>query len=140
MGKSTHTRLWQKNFGEAAQNINDDKPALRKVDGKWYAYGTPWCGKDGINQNKKVPLAGICFLQRGEENSIRRMTRMEAIRKVIAQTKRKLPEEKWVELMLKNVEQLTADIPVFELHCNMEPEAAYLSYNTMRRTAEEMGL
>ena len=58
-GKSTHTRLWQSTFGEAAQVFNDDKPALRRREGRWYAYGTPWCGKDGINQNKKVPLAGI---------------------------------------------------------------------------------
>ena len=70
MGKSTHTRLWQSVFGEKAQVFNDDKPALRRIDGKWFAFGTPWCGKDRINQNKKVPLAGICFLKRGEENKI----------------------------------------------------------------------
>ena len=49
MGKSTHARLWQQVFGEKAVIFNDDKPALRCVDGKWFAYGTPWCGKDGIN-------------------------------------------------------------------------------------------
>ena len=32
-GKSTHTRLWQQIFGEKAQVINDDKPALRCIDG-----------------------------------------------------------------------------------------------------------
>ena len=40
------------------------------IDGKAYAYGTPWCGKDGINQNKKVPLQGICFLIQSKENNI----------------------------------------------------------------------
>ena len=72
MGKSTHTQLWQTVFGEKAQIINDDKPVLRRLDGKWYAYGTPWCGKDGINLNQKVPLAGICFLQQASDNKIRR--------------------------------------------------------------------
>ena len=61
VGKSTHTGLWQ-SFLPQACIINDDKPALRRIDGTWYAYGTPGCGKDGINQNKKLPLAGICFL------------------------------------------------------------------------------
>ena len=46
MGKSTHTRLWQKVFGEAAKVFNDDKPALRRLADRWYAYGTPWCGKN----------------------------------------------------------------------------------------------
>lgn len=45
------------------QVFNDDKPALRRLDGRWYAYGTPWCGKDGINLNQKWPLGGICFLE-----------------------------------------------------------------------------
>ena len=71
-GKSTHTRLWQQTFGEAVQVFNDDKPALRRLDGRWYAYGTPWCGKDGINLNQKWPLGGICFLEKSQENRIRR--------------------------------------------------------------------
>ena len=55
-GKSTHSRLWQAAF-PGVQVINDDKPALRRLQGVWYAYGTPWCGKDGINRNEKAPLA-----------------------------------------------------------------------------------
>ena len=86
IGKSTHTRLWQQLYKENVQVFNDDKPALRFVDDRWYAYGTPWCGKDGINQNKKVSLAGICFLQRGDENKIRRLSAFEALPYVTAQT------------------------------------------------------
>ena len=87
-GKSTHTKIWQQVFGERAQIFNDDKPALRCIDGKWYAYGTPWCGKDGINLNAKVPLAGICFLKQGRENSIRRLSPPEAFAMCMAQTQR----------------------------------------------------
>lgn len=140
MGKSTHTRLWQQTFGEAAQIFNDDKPALRCIDGKWYAYGTPWCGKDGINQNKKVPLAGICFLQRGEENEIRSLPPIEATTKIISQTRRKFREAEYVDLMLENIQQLVRDIPVFELKNRPMTEAALLSHETMRRRAEELGL
>jgi hypothetical protein len=78
-GKSTHTHLWQQTFGEAVQVFNDDKPALRRLDGRWYAYGTPWCGKDGINLNQKWPLGGICFLEKSQENRIRRLSAAEAL-------------------------------------------------------------
>ena len=78
-GKSTHTRLWQSAFGEAASVFNDDKPALRRLDTGWFAYGTPWCGKDGINKNEKWPLAGICFLKKAEHNRIRQLTPEEAL-------------------------------------------------------------
>ena len=140
MGKSTHTRLWQSVFGEAAQVFNDDKPALRHIDGKWYAYGTPWCGKDGINQNKKVPLAGICFLKRGEENKIRRLEPKEALPLLMSQTIHKFKKSENLDLLLNNVNYLLKEIPVFELENRPVEEAARLSYETMRRAAEELGL
>lgn len=140
MGKSTHTRLWQQTFGSAAQVFNDDKPALRRIDGKWYAYGTPWCGKDGININMKVPVAGICFLKQAPENRIRQLSPVEAIQKIVAQTTRKFSRVENLDLMLRHVEKLAFEIPVFELENRPEPEAALLSYETMRRKAEEIGL
>lgn len=139
-GKSTHTRIWQQTFGSAAQVFNDDKPALRCLDGKWYAYGTPWCGKDGINQNKKVPLAGICFLKQAPENKIRHLSAGEAAQRIISQTQRKFSRMENLNLMLQIVEKLALEIPVFELENRPEPEAALLSYETMRRKAEEIGL
>ena len=140
IGKSTHTKLWQQTFGPASQVFNEDKPALRFLDGKWYAYGTPWCGKDGINQNKKVPLAGICFLKQAEENTICQMNTMEASMKIISQTRRKFWNEDKVDLMLQNVERLIQTIPVFELKNRPEPEAAKLSYETMCHEAKEREL
>ena len=140
MGKSTHTKLWQQTFGPAAQVFNDDKPALRRLDGKWYAYGTPWCGKDGISQNRKIPLAGICFLKQSTKNRIRQLTPVESIRRIMPQTRSKFSQVENLDLMLQLVQKLALEIPVFELENRPEPEAAHLSYETMRRKAEEMGL
>lgn len=139
-GKSTHTRLWQSLFGEKARVFNDDKPALRFVDGKWYAYGTPWCGKDGININMKVPLAGICYLKQAPHNRIRRLSTLEAMAKIIEQTPHKFTTAKGLDLLLPHVDRIVRTIPVFELENRPESEAAQLSYETMRRAAEEMGL
>jgi len=70
-GKSTHTALWQACCGDSQVRIlDDDRPMLRKVDGVWYAYGTPWNGKNRIGYNGKAPLGGIVFLHQGEENRI----------------------------------------------------------------------
>ena len=79
-GKSTHTSLWRKTFGEdRVLMLNDDKPALRLEDGRWYAYGTPWSGKHGLATNICVPLKGICILERGTENQIRQISAREAL-------------------------------------------------------------
>ena len=136
-GKSTHTRLWQQVFGHRAQVFNDDKPALRRLDGRWYAYGTPWCGKDGINQNKKVPLAGICFLVQAPENRIRRLEPKEALGLLVEQTTRKMSSPEKMLKLLSLLEQLIQEIPIFQLENRPEPEAALLSYETMHRSAKE---
>ena len=140
MGKSTHTRLWQTVFGDDAKVFNDDKPALRYVDGRWMAFGTPWCGKDGININMKAPIAGICFLKRGTENRIRRLSNAEAIQKIIWQTTKNFRKAESLDLLLGHVDSLVRHVPVFELENLPVPEAAQLSYETMRKCAEEMGI
>ena len=139
-GKSTHTSLWQSTFGNKAQIFNDDKPALRLVDGKWYAYGTPWSGKNGINQNKKVPLAGICFMEQAPENRITRLSMIEATKRIIKQTLKRRMDADQISKVIMLVDHLVRTIPVFELENRPEPEAALLSYETMRRAAEELGL
>ena len=135
MGKSTHTRLWQSIYPDA-RVFNDDKPALRRLDDRWFAYGTPWCGKDGININMKVPLAGICFLRRGQDNAIRRLSPLEASVQIISQTTRRFKSEERLDLLLSHVDKLVREIPVYELYCTPTADAARLSSETMRRGAE----
>lgn len=135
-GKSTHTRLWQSTFGDAVQVFNDDKPALRRLDGRWYAYGTPWCGKDGINLNQKWPLGGICFLEQAQENRIRRLSAAEALPLALAQTTHRLQPQS-MELLLTSLDKLLREVPIFLLKNRPEEAAARLSFETMRCAAEE---
>lgn len=140
VGKSTHVGLWQQLLGDQVCRFNDDKPALRFIEGHWYAYGTPWCGKDGINKNRKVPLAGICFLKQGQENKIRRMPAYEAVPNLIRQTIHRFQSPDRLNLMLSHLDRLVRNIPIYELVNLPEVEAAQLSYETMRHGAEEVGL
>lgn len=129
-GKSTHTKLWLKAFGERARILNDDKPAIRLVDGKWYAYGTPWSGKYDININTRAELAGICVLGRGEVNKIERFTGAKAVHALLEQTARvKNPE--FMGDMLTLLDKLFTSVPVWKMECNMEDEAAIMSHKAM---------
>ena len=139
-GKSTHTRLWQQTFGPEARVINDDKPAIRLMDGKWIAYGTPWCGKDGINENASAPIAGVCFLKKAPHNAIRRLSSLEAAQKILTQTIRKFDSAERLDNLLASLNRFVDDIPVYELENLPEPAAARLSYETMCKGAQEAGL
>ena len=140
VGKSTHTRLWQAVFGPDARVINDDKPALRYVDGTWYAYGTPWCGKDGININEKAPLAGVCFLKQASENKITRLGQAEAMKKILTQTIYKFNDINRLDKLLNSLNIFLQEIPVYELENVPEPSAARLSFETMYAGAQEANL
>lgn len=136
MGKSTHTGMYLKAFGERARIINDDKPALRRLDGIWYAYGTPWCGKDGININERARLGGICFLRRGDTR-LSRLSPSAAVPYVLSQTQRRIDPEK-MRLLLPTVHKLVTEIPVFEFYNHADQKDAERTYTNMKRAAVEM--
>lgn len=140
VGKSTHAKLWQDAFGAEAYVINDDKPALRRIDGRWFVYGTPWCGKDGINRNEKVPLAGVCFLKQASENHIRRLNDFEVTKRILGQTIYKLHDVSQLDHLLGSLELFRQEIPVYELENIPEPSAAKLSFEIMSAGAQEAGL
>lgn len=135
IGKSTHTRLWQSLFGEEAVVFNDDKPALRCLNRRWYAYGTPWCGKDGINSNMKVPLAGICFLEQGSENHISLLKPAEALPLMLSQTLRHFKDTGKAYGMLGCLHGLLENIPVYRLVNRADAASAQLSMETMQSEA-----
>ncbi len=129
-GKTTHIRLWQRAFGERIRIINGDKPILRRRDGVWYAYGTPWCGKEGWNINTSVPLAGICFLRRGASNTIRPYPASEVVTALFSQIV--LPDDPAaLTATLELLDSLVREIPFYELHCTISEEAAKVARNGM---------
>ena len=131
-GKSTHTGLWQKVFGEKAQILNDDKPAIRALSDGVFAYGTPWSGKTDMNINVKASLAGICFLERSEENWIKKIDTNTAIARLLNQTIRPF-EMKGMDLLLSHVDKVLTTVPVYKMGCNISEEAAIMAYNEMSK-------
>lgn len=129
-GKSTHTQLWLKLFGDRAYILNDDKPAVRREADGWYAYGTPWSGKHDISRNIRVPLAGIACVNRAQENNIQPFSGLEAIQAILKQVNRPKGMEFRASLM-DLLDHLLTEVPVWKLYCNMDISAAQISYNAM---------
>ncbi len=135
-GKSTHTKLWLKQFGDRAYILNDDKPALRLEDGIWYAYGTPWSGKHDINRNERVPVGGIALVERGIENNIVPANSKDAIPFIMEQVVRPAIPSYRI-LVLEMLDKLISKVPVWKLKCNMNPDAALVSYCAMSGNTKE---
>lgn len=130
-GKSTHTKLWRQLFGNRALMINDDKPFLRILPDGVLVCGSPWNGKHKLGNNVMVPLKAICILERGEENSISRVSAEEAVPMLLQQSNRptKAPlVAKYMELL----DALAGSVEFYRLQCNTAPDAAEVAYHAMR--------
>lgn len=129
-GKSTHTRLWREVFGDRAIMINDDKPFLQITSSGVLAYGSPWSGKHGLDTNICVPLKGICLLHRGKENTIHRIEPGRAIAALRHQAH--TPTDISLQRKCHDlVDALSERVPLWEMYCNKEPDAAMVSYSAM---------
>lgn len=129
-GKTTHTNLWLKNI-PGSYIVNGDKPILRLIDGQPTVCGTPWMGKEGCGCSKNVPLAAICFLNRGEENRIEKTAFAAVYPRLLGQTYR---PEAGVQVVrtIRLLEAIGQSVPIYELFCNMDDEAALVSYGGMQ--------
>jgi hypothetical protein len=134
-GKSTHTNLWREMLGERAVMVNDDKPFLRIIDHSVYACGSPWCGKHGLASNVSVPLQGICVLSRGKENLIQRADAASVMEFLRQQAHSPLDADLLAH-SFELIDTITKYVPLWQLQCNMEQEAALVSYSEMSRDNE----
>ena len=110
--------------------INDDKPAIRLVNGNIYIYGTPFSGEDDINENEKARLKAISFINKSENNSIKKLNNLKALKKFWDQSMNNLSREELTKF-LEVFEIVYKNIPIYDFSCNISKEAFNLSYETM---------
>lgn len=123
VGKSTHIQLWQKRYGADIHIINGDKPIYRLIDGQIYACGTPWQGKEFWGENTKAPLKALCFLERGEENSLEPLAPNAALPRLFHQLL--LPrEQQTMDRFLSLIDRMLDTTPCWLLRCNKTLTAA----------------
>ena len=136
-GKSTHTSLWKKYLGEEAVILNDDKPAVRIIDGNCYAFGTPWSGKTDMSLNAMVSVGGIVFLERGDTPEIHtEKNTLFIIKNILKQTT--MPWTKEANTSLFNIiEKLLVGIPIYRFCANISKEAFVTSFEELTKEKYE---
>lgn len=129
-GKSTHTALWLETFGGRARILNDDKPAIMVENGSVTACGTPWSGKSDLNLNLRVPLRGICMLERSKSNFIQPLPPEKSAFALLDQTLRPSDGER-MGILLELLDEVTTRVPVWRMGCDISREAAEMAYRAM---------
>lgn len=115
VGKSTQADLWKKHMG--AEIINGDRALIRRVDGVWRAYGSPYCGTSKICKNADAEIAAIVILGQAPRNSIRRAATKEALAALMSGISYDTGSRSETEKCLDVCSELVSSLPFFRLDC-----------------------
>lgn len=130
VGKSTHAKMWREAFGDKVTMINDDKPFLRFEGDKLYVFGSPWDGKHHLSTNTKAPVKALCFISRGDENSIAPLCPSHALNVIFDQVSRSSDPE-YMSKLLALLDKMLTTIPIYSLVCKADHDAAKLARDRM---------
>lgn len=127
-GKTTHVNLWKKHI-PGCYILNGDKPLLLFRDGKVYACGTPWMGKEACGTNEILPLDAVCILKRAAVNHIEEITIKGCFDVLLNQCH--VPDGSGSIFKVLGLLRELSKRKLYCLRCNMEDEAALVSYRGM---------
>lgn len=133
-GKSTQADLWQTFMG--SRTLNGDRAGIRCVNGAWTAFGMPFAGTSGIYRNESAPIAAVVTLEQGPQNRIRRLSPLEAVRKLLPECSCRRWDPGFMDETLSLLLSLVRQIPVYCLECRPDREAVQLLHDTI--TKEEI--
>ena len=135
-GKSTHSRLWLENI-EGSTLLNDDNPIIRIIDGEAYIYGSPWSGKTPCYINRRLPLKAIVRLKQAPFNRITKQVPLKAFASLMPACSCMRWDHDSVENLYKTVEKVITQIPVWQLECLPDADAARTSYEACHPTTKQ---
>ena len=128
-GKSTQADLWAKY--RQADIINGDRAALRKIGGRWTAFGLPFAGSSDIFRNESAPIRAIVMLEQAPENRIRPLNPAQALRKIYPEVTLHRWDPDFVDKGLDLLLDLLGAVPVYHLACLPDEGAVRLLHKTM---------
>jgi hypothetical protein len=111
-GKTTMARLAPPD----AALLTDEASYVRKVDGRYFAYGTPFAGEFGVpGKNISAPIAALYLLKKGPENRIDAMDPALAVKRLLRNILFFAHQAEMVRKVFEAACAFVAAVPVFEL-------------------------
>jgi hypothetical protein len=111
-GKTTMARLAPHDVAL----LTDEASYVRKVDSRYFAYGTPFAGEFGEpGKNISAPIAGLYLLKKAPENSIEQIDPAEAIQRLLRNVLFFARQADLVRQVFDSACAFVAAVPVYQL-------------------------
>ena len=129
VGKTTQAELWQKYRN--ATVINGDKVFLTRESDKILAWGSPWNGSSSYAENIGAEAAAIMILEQAEENSIRKLSGMEVLKKLLPHVFFPNWDAQCERSVFDFLNEILAQTDVYLLSCRPDEDAVALVEKTV---------
>ena len=123
-GKSTLSKLWYQENGAAI--FSDDRIILRKKDGEYWMYGTPWHGEARFVSPRSAKLGHIFFLQHDQNNAVRTLNRAGTVVEFLKASFPPFWDSQGVEFAMTFLSDLSEAVPCQEL--SFKPDAGIVDF------------
>lgn len=121
VGKSTQASLWEKY--KKAQIINGDRALIRRTNGIISVHGISYSGTSGICYNQSAPLSAIVCLSQNDENHIKKLNGIEALKMVLPQCSFHKDNKEEFERFSATLSDVLSNVPVYFLMCTPDERA-----------------
>lgn len=112
-GKSTTAELWQ--GMEDAKVINDDHNIIRRQEGGFWLYSTPWPGTGGVALPASAPLKQIFILKQAPQNYVTQLTPVEGASALLVRSFPPFWDSQGMDFTLEFLDELSQNVPCYEL-------------------------
>lgn len=112
-GKSTLATLWQQQPGVTL--LSDDRVVVRWREGRFWAYGTPWCGDARAASPQGVPLERIFVLRQAGENQALPLAPLDAASRLLVRSFPTFWDAEGMAFTVDFLGRLVQTVPCYEL-------------------------
>jgi hypothetical protein len=121
-GKSTMARLWMSD----AVILNDERVILRRIDGRFWMFGTPWHGDHVQFSLGCAPVQRIFFINHSTTNTVTEVGGALAASMLLVHTLMPLWDREGIDFALDLITALTCEIPCYRL--GFVPDARVIGF------------
>ena len=129
--ENTTARLWNGLAG--VRVLNDDHTIVRKMDGQFRVYGTPWHGQGGMALAEDAPLKKIFILKHAPSNQAVRLSPAQAAAMLLVRTFAPLWSAPAMEFTLQFLDELCQSSPLLRVGVCAGPERSGVCPVPVRR-------
>jgi len=122
-GKSTLAELWKPT---GVTLLSDDRIIVRRMEGKFRMYGTPWHGDAGIASPESAPLERLYFIEQAARNYVQALSPVDAAARLLVRCFPPFYDKAGMEFILDFLAQVAEEIPCYEL--GFVPDASAIDF------------